>query len=148
MPIPAPGTYDVASQLSLLAVKAKTDLLLFANMYTARLADVDGRAALAAATWLSVAIQPPAGETWVVFIQASVRGAVGVTDMHCSISYFDGGTEYGGVSSHEAPIVAHTNARAGCLAVMRLTNAHYVLLLFYVAGAATVYEYAYFGYKE
>ncbi len=27
MPVPSPGTYDVASQLSLLAVKAKTDLI-------------------------------------------------------------------------------------------------------------------------
>jgi len=147
MPIPAPGTYDVASQITLAALKAEMEL----TQKTA-LAPVRVNAAIGAATRVVISIAPPVGETWIVDITAGIEFAAGVTAVLVSAGVHVGAaTTHGSVASYipagvVVPAVA-TDIICGVNARMTLTNTYIMRLVFDNAGAATNYGYSYSGVK-
>jgi len=150
MPVPSPGTYDVASQLSLLAVKAQTDPLVFRDAGFVQsepglqLVPVHVTAiAIAAAGYTDVAIQPPAGETWLIYISASQdnNGA----NLYTSIRNIAGVTLYGGVSIYR-PSVAYGTI-VGAAGWFWITNVNYVHVRCYNSGGANLGHYSYFGWR-
>ena len=146
MPIPAPGTYDVASQLTLLAVKAKVD----ASNYSSRLAPVHVRNVLAIGGFLDITIQPPAGETWDIIIQAGIDPGAGSTFEHVQLQYWDGAAVWGvaSISQNEGVLEGSASYIVGTSARMRLTNAMYLRIRYVIATVAGNYHYSYFGWRE
>lgn len=161
MPIPSPGTYDVASQASLLAVKAKTDLIpaspaaqakLDSSLYTTRLTPVHSRETLVTATLTEVDIQPPAGETWVIFVHASIdEGDLG-DNTAVQIGYFDGTNMYGSSVSPPrttAGISIIGYAVSAPLFAARITNTMYIRIRYMKTSIGTIKrKYSYWGWKE
>ena len=171
MPIPAPGTYDVASQASLLAVKAKTDLLpanpaaqtlldaaissrAAAADYTAtragkidllgisRLAVVNDTSVVNANTTIYVDVQPPAGQEWIVAVVAGGQaGAGGI--MGVMMYPWTGATRYGQVVS---PSYGGSLSQ-GCFAIFQITNAVYLRMEFYASAQGGTAQYSYHGIR-
>jgi len=152
MPIPAPGTYDVASQLSLLAVKAKTDLIPAAPAQQAKIDTSLYSSRLAPVVWtgvgaISVVIQPPAGETWDVYI--SVGGdatAIGAGVGQAIIEYWNGATAY--LVKLNQTLTSATDFRLAVQARMQLTNALYARIRTVATAANWRSYYNYWGWRE
>lgn len=152
MPIPSPGTYDQASQATLLAVKAKTDLIPAAPAqqgtvqtqgYASALAPVHVNASNPAATNTTVTIRPPAGETWRIILVA-MQTSVGATVASVETNIRDvGGLVYGGNYDCRA-----NTCHSSVLIDTIIDNTYYMELNIYNgAASAQRYGYTYFGWK-
>jgi len=151
MPIPAPGTYDVASQLTLLAAQADVRL----QGYAARLVPVHNTAAYSAGSSATVNIQPPAGETWVVFVSAGLffpNVAITSTWAVCQVQNYDGGSDYGTVGGVNKNAVANNiECAASASGWFRITNANYLRIWWDSDGGVVVgghRTYSYWGWRE
>ncbi len=181
MPIPSPGNLDVASQTTLAAVKAKTDIIgasvalegggniaaikaktdpipaapasqakIDTSLYTSRLTPVHSDAALVQNTLLYIDIQPPAGETWVIYVTAAFSGVGGVSSQ-ITLANYDGATLTGAIVGSG---VAEGNPdgvppNMACSGWFRITNTNYLRLTYWHnAAAAKQRKYTYWGWKE
>jgi len=119
------------------AIKAKTD----SSLYTSRITPVNNITPGA----ITVTIQPPAGETWDVYISASCStGADGDTAI-VEIQYWDGANAYPVTrSKYKEPI---NSAKVASQCRMRITNTQYVRII--TSGNGTLTSgYNYHGWKE
>lgn len=152
MPIPSPGTYDQASQATLLSVKAKTDLLLFpdANILKtepgSQLTPSDSVGTVNATSILTVAIQPPAGQTWLVYITAHIISSSVANYVINIRRRIAAGTLYGGISNaYQAVTMGDHIATGGWFWIDITTYAE--VYLWNGSGVGKAYGISYFGWR-
>ena len=121
------------------------------NQGERRLTPVHVTAAIAGTTTVTVDIQPPAGETWVVYVSAS--GDYPSTNSGGVMVYNWDGTNYFGAISQEVPMgIGEAPGGfpiAGVGGWFRITNTNYLRIRWRNACATTgVRGHSYFGWKE
>lgn len=121
-----------------------------ASLYSSRLSIVHATGNVAAGGSTLISIQPPADETWLIYLSVALDAAAS-DNYEIEIEYYDGTTVYGTVVSRVAGLaVMAADADLGAQHVMRITNGIYarIRLENHHGASAATYRYSYFGWKE
>lgn len=104
-----------------------------------------------ASSYTYVTIQPPAGETWMIYVAAMLFGTANTTATSIKINYYNGATIYGGVKTGDNGAGAGQleDFSVGCQGFFRCTNTNYVRISYYHDDPGNLTRsYSYWGYVE